>query len=269
MEKLPRRKKPDHISLINYKAEFGIPHARTVNILMKNMILKAVQVLALQQHLQHSAASRRLIQDFLLCSTFNHGPDSIHLSCKSNLIVGSTEALSAFTDAAGVAETKGSLIDDIFPIAPTVDLDRSHMYDSRRGTGLDSAVFDFKPHTLLLAMDPEWSMPQRHASALMTSYGHCLEMAKSGGLSAATREVAHPVSVQTIHTDGQTFGFTGFQLNTHETDFKKEIIRNQAWVHSDSLYNKQVPHRASLRNTKYHSYNPAVIRNVLAMLYRQ
>lgn len=263
-EKLPRRKKPEHISLMNYKAEIGIPQARIVNTLLKNLALRAVQVLSLQD--RDFLASRRLMEDFLLRADFSHGYDSIYLSCNSDLLIGSTKSLSAFIDATGVADSKYSSIGDIFPIAPTVDLNRSNIYHARSGTGLISS--SFKPHTLLLSMNPEWSILQRHASALMCSYGHCIEMAKSR--DATSNLQANPISIQTIHTDGQMFGFTGFQLNTLETDYKKDgVIRNQAWVDSDRLYHKQEPDRASLRATKYHSYNSHVVHKILGMLSRQ
>lgn len=262
---MPRRKKPDDISLMNYKAEFGIPQDRIVDIMLKSIALKGLQILSL--HNNNLLVERRILENFLLRTDFGHGDESIHLSCHSNILVTSATALSNFFDPNEVAESRYSRIEDIFPIAPTVDLIRSNVYHKESSSGTSVQLPTLNHHTLLLSMDPEWSMDHRHASALLRSYGHCLEMAKIRGI---TDLHASPVSVQAIHTDGETFGFTCFQLNTLETNSNEsDIVRNQAWVYSDRLYCKEVPRRAMLRGTKYHSYNGDVVHKIMGMLFRQ
>ena len=43
-------------------------------------------------------------------------------------------------------------------------------------------------------------------------------------------------------------------------------IKNMAWLDSDNaLFNKILPKRAMLRNTKYEDYDPMVLQKIIAM----
>ena len=74
-----------------------------------------------------------------------------------------------------------------------------------------------------------------------------------------------PISVQCIHTgNGIDFHFACFQLNTMNFQ-NEEGVKNLAWFDNDNaLFNKILPKRALLRNTKYEDYNPLVLRKILA-----
>ena len=84
-------------------------------------------------------------------------------------------------------------------------------------------------------------------------------------LQAEVRQLPAPVCLQCVHTDGITFHFTAFQLNT--LDFtSNDGIKNFVWFDNDNkLFNKIEPKRAMLRNTKYEDYDPEVFKKFLAV----
>jgi large subunit ribosomal protein L37 len=67
-------------------------------------------------------------------------------------------------------------------------------------------------------------------------------------------------------TDGAKFLFSCFQLNTLNYS-NNDGIKNFVWFSPEgdrALYNKIVPKRAMLRNTRYEDYDPDVFRQIVA-----
>jgi large subunit ribosomal protein L37 len=117
----------------------------------------------------------------------------------------------------------------------------------------------------------------------MMSFGHSMALAKhmygvSTALATSIRqssfppffqwdvtELPQPISTQCLLTDGESFTFCFFQLNTLRMD-SEDGIKNMAWIDADhKLFNKILPKRAMLRNTKYQDYDPEIFRKVAAM----
>lgn len=74
-----------------------------------------------------------------------------------------------------------------------------------------------------------------------------------------------PISTQCLLTDGEVFHFGFFQLNTLQMD-QEDGVKNLAWFDVDNkLFNKIIPKRAMLRNTKYEDYDPEVFKKMVAM----
>jgi large subunit ribosomal protein L37 len=80
------------------------------------------------------------------------------------------------------------------------------------------------------------------------------------------KELPEPVPIQCVMTDGAKFLFSCFQLNTLNYS-NSDGVKNFVWFSSEgdrSLYNKIVPKRAMLRNTRYEDYDPDVFRQIVA-----
>lgn len=163
-------------------------------------------------------------------------------------------------------------------------------------TGWMDGASHVHPHLLCLDFPTQWTTSQRNACALMMSFGHSLSMAKQmygvseNGLHAGeihsvlfflfflvincnfvifrqweVSDLPQPISTQCLLTDGHNFTLSFFQLNTLRMD-SDDGIKNMAWFDSDNkLFNKIVPKRAMLRNTKYEDYDPQVFKKVAAM----
>jgi len=66
-------------------------------------------------------------------------------------------------------------------------------------------------------------------------------------------------------TDGDIFRFICFQLNTLNFD-TNDGVKNLVWFDDDErpLFNRVVPKRAMLRNTRYLDYDADVFRQLVA-----
>lgn len=268
-EKLIKRKKPDDISIWNYKAEMGIPKPRTVDILLSGIAQKCAQILAMKE--PNSAMDRRLIENHSMHTHFVYDNKPIQLTSRSPYLLTCSQPLKRFATKQEVMDTQHGVIENIEPISPLVDLDISNIYKSESDIGYSTDYKHRYHHTLLLQHPKEWAMETRHSSALLMSYAHCLEVAKR--VDTTNNLLNNPVCVQTIHTDGKSFGFTCFQLNTLVTTVEADSMgystrRNMAWVGDDLMYQKDVPRRSMLRDTKYRNYKPDVFRIILGMLSR-
>jgi len=66
-------------------------------------------------------------------------------------------------------------------------------------------------------------------------------------------------------TDGDIFRFVCFQLNTLNLR-TGDGVKNLVWFDAEDrpLFNRVVPKRAMLRNTRYLDYDPALFRQLVA-----
>jgi len=80
-----------------------------------------------------------------------------------------------------------------------------------------------------------------------------------------TKVLPEPISTQCVMTDGDIFRFVCFQLNTLNFD-TSDGVKNLVWFDEDErpLFNRLVPKRAMLRNTRYLDYDPDVFRQLVA-----
>lgn len=265
-EKLPERKKPDDISIWNYKAEKGIPQRRINTSLLRTITQKSAILLA-KNGLQHTL-SRRLVQDHSMNSYIEYDGKKIYATCDAKFLLTSGLPVPSYVDSEQVKESKHGELPDLFPVAPTVDLEPSHIYKEKANLG-HSPQFKFRRHhTLFLDYPKEWTMEMRHCNALMMSYVHSSAIAREYNLTKTL--ISEPVCVQTVHTDGELFGYTCFQLNTLVSSTEAATMsyasrRNLAWVDSDLMYEKIFPRRTMLRDTQYRAYNSEVFKKILAL----
>jgi len=74
-----------------------------------------------------------------------------------------------------------------------------------------------------------------------------------------------PISTQCIMTDGDIFHFSCFQLNTLNFE-TSDGVKNLVWFDERErpLFNRLMPMRAMLRNTRYLDYDADVFRQIVA-----
>lgn len=266
-EKLPKRKKPDDIAIWNYKAERGIPQDRIVESLLRTITQKSEILLATKNGLSFTLG-RRLVEDHSMNGFIEYGDQNIYATCDTKFLLTSAAPVPSYADAEEVKDTRHGELPNLFPISPTVDLELSHIYKEASSLG-HTPEFKFRRHhTLFLGYPKEWTMEMRHCNALMMSYAHSAAIAREFNLSSTL--ITEPVCIQTVHTDGEMFGYTCFQLNTLVSSAEAASMnyatrRNLAWVDSDRLFEKAIPRRSMLRDTKYLDYNPEVFKKILAL----
>jgi len=79
-----------------------------------------------------------------------------------------------------------------------------------------------------------------------------------------TKVLPEPISTQCVMTDGDTFHFTCFQLNTLNFE-TGDGVKNLVWFDEERpLFYRLMPKRAMLRNTRYLDYDSDVFRQLVA-----
>lgn len=268
-ERLPPRKKPDDIKLWKYKTEYGIPQRRIVEILLRKITHQCGMKLSIND--LQSSLSRRVVEGHQMNGYFEFDNHKIYVTSDTKLLLTAANPVPSYASPEEVKEAVDYKFPDMYPVSPLVDLDKSHIYKESSNLGLSPEHGFRRHHTLFLEYPREWTMDMRHANALIMSYVHSLAIAREFKLE--TQMISEPVCVQTVHTDGEVFGYTCFQLNTLMSSTEaasKDYAtrRNMAWVDSDALFDKHVPRRSMLRETKYTDYNSQVFRKILGLYCR-
>lgn len=249
----------------HYKAESGIPISKQRALLLDNLVrlcqMRAgdnIDLLTSTSLLQHPA--------FAVHYTIPDGiPIYIEGRHHAALLAGSP--LTPFSTAEEVSQTADTELPTIFPLAPTIDLRKQHVYTPHLNiTGVKPGFEHPHPHTLFMSLSARPQRYQQNASVLMFTFGQALAAARQlyGPTVGALPE---PVTTQCVATDGTNFILCCFQLNT--ADFSSlDGVKNQVWLDTENLlYKKIVPERAMLRNTKYEDYDPTVFQKILALYF--
>lgn len=259
--KLPRRFNP-RLPGWHFKAEFGISNILMASITAKNLLRLCETFGGWHPDL---LTSRRQAIDSVL-SAFYYFQDQKHVMVRGpqTATVFTNRPLEPFASQEVIDESVMYELPELFPLAPTIDLIKQHVWRPENITGFRDGFGHPYPHTTIMCYDNMWTVPQHNAKALMFCFGHALASAKLR-FGADVKTLPEPVSVQCVLTNGIKFHFTCFQLNT--LDFSSNNgIKNLVWFDSDNaLFNKILPQRAMLRNTKYEDYDPEVFKKFLAL----
>lgn len=125
-------------------------------------------------------------------------------------------------------------------------------------------------------LEPEADPPtveQRQAAALMHCFATAVAHAHTtqGASHWGGSDLARPVCVQAICSDGVYFDFVAFQLNTLHVPGAGAVPserRNLAWVDgTHRLFHKRIPQRSMLRNTRYSQLDMGVFARMAACYY--
>lgn len=244
-----------------FKAEKGVPRSRIINSLTSNL-LRLCHIAACGTH-PHLLADRQHTKDHHIKANYHHHGKPIQISDTINYLMSSARPLAPLASDEQVVETISHQVEDLFPVAATIDLKKQHAYTLENTTGFRAGCSRV-PHTLFLHNKDYWYSPECSGRAIMMCFGQATAMAHQK-YGADVKELPEPISVQCVHSNGETFHFVAFQLNTLDMA-DNNGIKNIAWVDPDhKLFNKIIPRRAMLRNTLYEDYDPNVFQKLLAM----
>lgn len=259
--KLPRRFNPK-LPGWHFKAEFGIPALQVASITAKNLLRLCESFGAWHPDLLFSR--RQAIDSFLSTFYYTQGEKHVMIRGKQTATVFSNGPIKPFASQDVVDESAVYSLPEMYPLIPTIDLIKQHIWRPEDISGFKAGYTHPHPHTVVMCYENWWNASQHNAKSLMFCFGHALASAKQR-FGSDVKTLPEPISVQCILTNGFKFHFTCFQLNT--LDFSTNNgIKNLVWFDSDNaLFNKILPKRAMLRNTKYEDYNPEVFKKFLAL----
>uniref|UniRef100_A0A671P9F6 Large ribosomal subunit protein mL37 n=1 Tax=Sinocyclocheilus anshuiensis TaxID=1608454 RepID=A0A671P9F6_9TELE len=107
----------------------------------------------------------------------------------------------------------------VVPIAPSIDLQNTHVYQEKNDTGQPLTSF-----TITHRNTPKLLPEQLRAKMIMFSFGNALVRAQA--------LYGKPIVVQSVASNGRLFQFVVFQLNS--TDLQSDSgVKNLAWVDED------------------------------------
>ncbi|THD20612.1 39S ribosomal protein L37 mitochondrial [Fasciola hepatica] len=287
--KLPRRFCPE-LPIWKHKTEFGIHPQNATRFLFHNLFrVLDLQVPQLLNHLgivTDSADSsvstlpkRWTTRDRLLETHFFYGDPGRRVGFAENqdLVIYGTEPIRPFhtLDAGFILDlnaTHPPPLSVLGPMSPLIDLESTHYYLDESSDGWVKNAHRPYPHPHLITVNHSlpsvWSdflepeaepitAEQRQAIALMHCFAAAVAHAHHLGYLSGT-DLPAPICLDAVCSDGVWFDFVSLQLNTlrvpdtSQSNYLSDGVRNVAWVDgSRRLFDKIVPRRSRLRNTKY------------------
>jgi len=258
-EKLPARS--THLPIWKFKAEVGIPQSKIASILLQNVLRLCMTT---NGQFPELLSSRRHLQDHHYSATYQHQGKPIQILNTCEWLSTSNKPLTPFADEMQVIDTVAHELPDIFPIAPTIDLKKIHVFKEDNISGFSPGYVHCHPHTLFLSNNEQWLPDEWDARAIMLCFGQALALAHHK-YGADVTDLPEPICVQCVNSDGIAFHFAAFQLNTLDCS-SMEGIKNLAWIDSDNkMFEKIIPKRGMLRSTRYEDYDPLVFQKLLAV----
>ncbi|CAL8087811.1 unnamed protein product [Calicophoron daubneyi] len=293
--KLPRRFCPE-LPIWHHKAEFGI-HPQQITRFLFHNLFRILELQLPQMAKQFGMAfslttsgdqmpDRWTTRDRFLETHYYWGEEKrrIGFSEQHDLVVNGKRPAELHAPSKetvqALCESHALPTASLGPMSPLIDLTSTqyYLFDSTEGwKNVETRPYPH-PHliTINLSLPNVWSdflepeaepvVPeQRQAAALMHCFAATVARARTMGLSSGELEV--PICVDGICSDGVYFDFISFQLNTLDVpDFRSNpsaaantAIHNLAWVDGNHrLFDKQVPRRSMLRNTKYRDLDMSV-----------
>lgn len=252
-DKLPKLFDPEKPYWV-FKRPYGIQMERKVASLLEKLSCLCD---AATGKYPGSFQRNKLLNTF--CETsIKRGGSNVAFQMECDIMLKAKKPLERFASLAEVKETERQIVPNIYPIKPTLDLDKY------QENPLHSDKIQYDPsfgsiHTLFIAQkthDP-WSYSQQLAKAVATcfSFAACEARLKYGN---DVRILPEPISIQCMYIDVKSANFLAYQLNTLEMEDDKGI-KNQVWVDKPSTFYSTVSEIDLLTD-----YNPSIFPKMLA-----
>ncbi|XP_071842311.1 large ribosomal subunit protein mL37-like [Apostichopus japonicus] len=158
------------------------------------------------------------------------------------ILVSSRHPLSAAASTEEIEATRGVEIPTFEPLAPTLDLQETHIYQPYHNF---PGYFEPHPfphaHTRVISSYMRWPIKHSVSKAVMYTFADGFSRAKQIYGKDYNSTLKTPVVTQGIDTDGVNFGFVTVQINTLDMD-SKDGVRNMIWVDGENpLYEDMYP----------------------------
>lgn len=208
--KLPKIKIPERPAF-NLPREYGISHHRRRRLLIHKLLFECEKLSG------NSVTSRRQIFDnaaFNLSHTKDG--DLLQFEVTADTFMTSTKPIEA------VKGKYNAELPDLYPIKHTITIPKTNIYTTKNSYPLRSALPCSHPHTIFVHFDKE-HVKNLHETEVTPTQFQSRTLLKAFTVASARAKqlygeaVEHlpkPIVVQSIQTDGKTFHFGVFQLNT-------------------------------------------------------
>ncbi|KAM7378749.1 hypothetical protein PAMP_004348 [Pampus punctatissimus] len=185
----------------------------------------------------HPAIGRRMFAEkYSLAATWKRGEDLLQIRGQNSLLHNSMDPLPVVSGKQEVADTADHVLETFYPVSPTIDLQKVHVYKELNSSGFRSDNPYPHAHTLYFLEEGDAGCVLRpdqfRAKMIMFSFGNALARAHTLYGTQPQPVLDQPITVQAVGTNGRIFQFLVFQLNT--TDLSGDDgIKNQLWLEDD------------------------------------
>lgn len=212
--KLPKIKIPERPAY-NLPREYGISHQRRRRLLIHKLIFECEKLSG------NSVTSRRQI--------FDNAAFSVNCTKDGDLLQYRLSADTFIMATKPIEAVKGKYeaeIPDLYPIKHTITIPKTDIYTTESSYPLRSDLPCSHPHTIFVHFDKE-TVKNLHETQVTTSQFQARNLLKAFTVASARAQQLYgnsverlpkPIVVQSIQTDGKTFHFGVFQLNTLQLD---------------------------------------------------
>ncbi|KAM3604149.1 uncharacterized protein V6R79_007095 [Siganus canaliculatus] len=187
---------------------------------------------------RHAAMGRRILAEkYSLAATWKRGEDLFQIRGQNGLLQNCMDPLPVVSGKQEVEETADHVLETFYPVAPTIDLQKVHVYKEEvNSTGFRGDYPYPHAHTLyfLEGADSKCKLrpEQFRAKMMMFAFGNALARAHQLYGTQPQPALERPITVQAVGTNGRIFQFLVFQLNTTYLS-GDDGIKNQVWLDED------------------------------------
>lgn len=258
--KLAKLKDPNRPSWV-FPRVYGISNYRK----MQNLARKFLQLCESLSG-PSIAQNRSIVENGVTAVCIEKGSDLMQFTLKQELMLTSSSLITPMAD-----QNIGKELDfpNIYPLRPTIGLQKKQIYKSEDVYPISAASPWVNVHTIFIHHDPDivkniTELPvtkeQIHANSIVKSFIAAASCARQK-FGSDVKHLPDPITVQCVQFDGKNFDFSVFQLNTLDID-GVDGVRN-FWWSSPSLQLYEIAGYENGRPT-LEGYNPEVFKRLFA-----
>ncbi|KAL4608255.1 39S ribosomal protein L37, mitochondrial [Arapaima gigas] len=185
---------------------------------------------------RHAALGERMLAEkYSVAACWTRGGDLFQVRGQNGLLLNSMSPVPVVAGREEVLSSQDKVLETFYPISPTIDLQVTYVYNEKTNTGSFREGYPYPhAHTLYLLESGDAPRLREHqvcAKMIMFAFGNALARAHSL-YGAEPRILDQPVVVQSVATNGRTFSFVIFQLNTTDLD-SDTGVKNLVWLDAD------------------------------------
>ncbi|GIY67205.1 39S ribosomal protein L37, mitochondrial [Caerostris darwini] len=250
--KLPKKldiKNPGY----NFKREYGIRHKKKVSGLLEKLIFLCDGAIGKYPN----CLQRDIMLDVICKLNVNRNGSDVTFDMPCDAMMTCTIPLKRFASPSEVAETENCEVPNIYPIKPTLDLEK---FEEKPISPPVKRFNNAHIHTLFVAQKSFgfWFPKQMLGRAIATCFSFAVKEARMK-YGIDIKVLPEPINVQCMYMDIKSFNFLAYQLNTLDLEHN-DGIKNQVWVDEPLSLYKQVSEKDLVTD-----YNPEVFPKMLAL----
>ncbi|KAM7364116.1 mitochondrial ribosomal protein L37 [Cochliomyia hominivorax] len=209
--KLPKIKLPDRPAF-NLSRYYGISHQRRNRLLTNKLIAECEKLSG-----RNVSAQRRVLDQVDFKVTVPKGEELLQFEISAEKLITSSRPIEQ------IKVKYDCELPDLYPVKYTISMPKKNIYTTETFYPLSDKINCSHPHTIITFFNKEF-VGNLHEVGVTTTQFQSRTMLKAFSVAAARAKQLYgetainnlpkPIVVQSIQTDGRTFHFGIFQLNT-------------------------------------------------------